>query len=215
MTISWYGQSCFKIETREATLAIDPFSKEIGLVPPRFQADLVLVTHGHFDHANTSAIPGAPQVIEGPGEYEARGLVITGIPSFHDAANGRERGLNTIYRITIPSEGITIAHLGDFGERELREETADAIGTIDILFIPVGGTYTIDGETAARVTRKIEPSIVIPMHYRIPGLAVNLAPVENFLKTMGAAKAERLDHLAIRRRDIPAEGTRVIVLTTG
>lgn len=215
MIITWYGQSCFRIDTREGVLAIDPFGKALGLTPPRFHADILLVTHAHPDHANTAAIPGTPALLTGPGEYELRGLAIRGIPTFHDSKGGRERGMNTAFRIAIASEGITLVHLGDFGEAALREETAEALGDVDLLMVPVGGTYTVDGETAARVVNQIEPAAVIPMHYALPGLSVKLAPVEPFLKAYGAPPAggpERLTKLVIRKRDLPKGATRVAVL---
>ncbi len=213
MTITWYGQSCFKIDTREATLAIDPFSKEIGLVPPRFQAAGVLITHAHPDHANAGAIAGEPRLIAGPGEYELKGVAIRGIPTFHDAHQGKERGLNTAFRIE--ADGITLAHLGDFGEPNMSEETAEALGDIDILLIPVGGTYTIDGATAAQIAHRIEPAIVIPMHYRLPGLKVKLAPVEEFLKAYGTSKPEELEKLTVRKKDLADGAGRVVVFTHG
>lgn len=211
MTITWYGQSCFRIETREATLAIDPFSKELGLTPPRFKADLVLVTHEHPDHSNVEAVADGGAPIAGPGEYESKGVSVTGIQTFHDAEGGALRGLNTAYRIV--AEELTLVHLGDFGEANLREETADAIGDVDILFLPVGGTYTVGPEAAARLVAKIEPRLVIPMHYHVPGIGVKLGPVEAFLKAAGARDAERLDRLAIRRRDLPETETRFVVFS--
>ncbi|MBI4132188.1 MAG: MBL fold metallo-hydrolase [Candidatus Sungbacteria bacterium] len=210
MTITWYGQSCFKIDTREAVLAIDPFSKDIGLVPPRFHADIVLVTHGHFDHANTAAIPGNPMIFDGPGEYEAKGIAVRGIPTFHDSQRGIKRGPNTVFRIF--TEGIAVAHLGDFGESSLREETLEALGAIDVLLVPVGGTYTVDADAAAEIVAKIEPRLVIPMHYHLPGLKVKLTPVEAFLKAAGAKDAERLEKLSLKRKDLPETETRVVVL---
>lgn len=213
LTITWYGQSCFKIDAREATLAIDPFSKELGLVPPRFQADGVLVTHGHPNHANAGAIAGEPRIIAGPGEYELKGIAIRGIPTFHDSSRGKERGLNTAFRIE--AEGIAIAHLGDFGESSMGEETIDALGGIDILLIPVGGTHTIDAETAAKIAHRIEPAIVIPMHYRLPGLKEKLAPVEEFLKAYGAAKPEELEKLTVKKKDLAEGAGRVVVFARG
>lgn len=212
LTITWYGQSCFKIETRGVTLAIDPFSKELGLTPPRFQADIVLVTHGHFDHSNIETIPGSPFVISGPGEYETKGIAIRGISTFHDASGGRERGMNTCY--VIEAEDMTIAHLGDFGEHAMREETVEELGEIDILMIPVGGTYTIDGDAAAKVVHQIEPSLVIPMHYAIEGLKVKLAPVSQFLKAYGATSAKAEPKLVIKKKDVTEGKTRVALLAT-
>lgn len=213
MVISWYGQSCFRLDTREVTLAIDPFSKELGLTPPRFQAGVALSTHAHPDHANVAAIAGNPFLITGPGEYEMRSVSIRGIPSFHDASGGRERGPNTIYRIE--ADGMTVAHLGDFGEPELRAETAEALGDVDILIIPVGGLSTIDGKTASAIAREIEPRVIVPMHFRLPNLRQKLSPLDDFLKAYGASRPERLDKLTIKKGGLSEGETRLVVLAAG
>ena len=131
----------------------------------------------------------------------------------HDQSEGRERGPNTIYRIN--AEEMTLVHLGDFGEASIRGETLDAIGDADILFIPVGGTYTIDAETAAKVVNQIEPRIIIPMHYHLPGLRVRIEPVEGFLKAFGVREPERMPKLVIKKRDLPETANRVVVLAAG
>ncbi len=213
MTITWYGQSCFKVETRGVTLAIDPFSKDIGLTPPRFQADIVLVTHQHPDHANVGAIPGQPFVISGPGEYEAKDIAIRGVSTFHDTSQGKERGLNTAY--VIEAEDLVIAHLGDFGEQVMREETVEELGTVDILMIPVGGTYTIDGETAAKIVNQIEPRLVIPMHYELPELKFKLLGVQQFLKAYRASSQAPQEKLVLKKKDLAEDETRIVVLSTG
>lgn len=210
MVITWYGQACFKIQSGDLVIAIDPFAKEIGLTPPRFRADIALITHTHYDHSNAEALAGPPFVISGPGEYEVKGVLVRGIQTFHDQVQGKERGLNTIYRIEV--EGVTLLHLGDFGEERAREETLEALGDIDVLFIPVGGTYTIDAEDAARVTKQIEPAYVVPMHYKLPGVKADLAGVEPFLKEMGAAKAEPAEKLVLKKKDIPEERRTAVIL---
>ena len=212
MTITWYGHACFRIETREAVLVIDPFPKNIGLTPPRFQADVILISHDHPNHANATAIGGTPLIIQGPGEYETRGVTVRGIPSYHDSRQGKDRGLNTIYRIE--ADGIRIAHLGDFGERALREETLEALGDVDVLLIPVGGTDTIGAEDAPAIVRQLEPRIVIPMHYQLPGLTVKLDPADRFLKVYGARESERLTKLSLKQKDLPDTDTRIVLLTT-
>ncbi|MBI2639478.1 MAG: MBL fold metallo-hydrolase [Candidatus Sungbacteria bacterium] len=210
MVITWYGQSCFKIESRGAVLAIDPFGKEIGLTPPRFKADLVLITHAHFDHQNQNAIQGEPFIIDGPGEYEVKGIGVRGVRTFHDSASGKERGVNTVYIINL--EDAKICHLGDFGEERLRQDVLEEIGDVDILMVPIGGTYTIDGKQAAFVVSQIEPRVVIPMHYKIPKLGASLAGKESFLKEMGVKEADSLEKFVIKKKDLPEEETKVVVL---
>ena len=158
---------------------------------------MALVTHAHYDHSNTEALGGEPFLVAGPGEYEVKGVPIRGIETFHDRAAGKERGLNTIYRFEV--EGITVLHLGDFGEERLREEALEEVGDVDVLLIPVGGTYTIDAADAARITKQVEPAYVIPMHYKLPGVKANLTGVEPFLKEMGISKAEPAEKLVIKK----------------
>lgn len=211
MVITWLGQACFKLQSGDLTVVIDPYSKEIGLTPPRFKADAVLVTHDHYDHSNAESLTGDPVVIKGPGEYEVKDVYVRGIQTFHDEVQGKERGMNTVYKIEI--EGMQIAHMGDFGEKEVRDETLESLGDVDILLIPVGGKYTIDAETAAKAVKKIEPKIAIPMHYKIPGLKINLDGVEDFLKEIGATKVEAQEKLTIKKKDLEEdEKTRVVLM---
>ncbi len=215
MHIIWHGQAYFQIvATRQRgeqiTISIDPYNKEVGLRPPSFTADIVLITHEHFDHNNRQANHGQPFIINGPGEYELRDIFIQGINSWHDNARGKERGKNTIY--VIEAEDMRICHLGDLGQKELDSSQVEAIGNIDILLIPVGGVYTIDGQEAARIVSQIEPRIVIPMHYAIPNLKPKLEKVDKFLKAMGIRTPEILPKLLIKKKDLPQEETKVIIL---
>ena len=213
MVITWYGQSCFKIQSGDLVIVVDPFSKDIGLTPPRFRADIALVTHQHHDHNNLESVAGEPFVIIGPGEYEVKGAYIHGIETFHDTKNGKERGLNTIYLIEV--EGIRLLHMGDYGE-EMDHDSRflEKVGEVDILLVPVGGTYTIDGQSGARLTKDVEPKFVIPMHYKIQNLNIPLADNSQFLKEMGARNAEPQEKFTIKKRDMPEdEKTGVVVLT--
>jgi len=208
MTINWYGQSCFKIEAKGVNLLIDPFSKNIGLRPPRLNTDIFLVTHEHYDHNNLEGAPSDSFVVRGPGEYEKSGVYIWGITSFHDNAQGTQRGLNTIYVIRM--EDISLCHMGDFGQDKLTEEQLEAIGDVDILFIPVGGKYTIGGNEAAAIAREIEPKIIIPMHYKIPGLNIDIEGPQRFLKEIGI-KPEEVESLRITAKNLPIDEIKLIM----
>lgn len=209
MNITYYGHSCFKIISNGLVIITDPFDKSVGLVPPRLGADIITVSHDHYDHNNTQAISGSPFIINGPGEYEIKGISIKGILSFHDNCQGQERGLNTIY--LIETEGIKLCHLGDFGQDKLIDTQFEAINNPDILFIPVGGKYTIDAASASSLISQVEPKIVLPMHYKISGLKIDLAPLDKFLKEMGIAQKEPIDKLTIKKKDLPQE-TEVMVM---
>lgn len=211
MEISWYGQSCFKIKGKVATAVTDPFDPEfIGLkLPKDLEAQVVLSTHSHKDHNNIEAVVGQPLIVQGPGEYEISGISINGVSTFHDNVSGAERGNNTIYHLVI--DGINIMHLGDLGHI-LTEEQASEISIVDILMIPVGNKYTLDAEIAAKVVAQLEPKIVIPMHYQIPGLKVEgLDGVELFLKEMGAENVTPQPKLSITKDKLPDETTVVLL----
>ena len=208
MTISWFGQSCFRIEAKEGSILTDPFSKEIGLKPPRIKDDVVTVSHQHYDHNNIADANQEAFIIQNPGEYEKQGIAIRGIASFHDDKQGAERGPNTIY--VYKAEELTIAHLGDLGHL-LTDAQVEAIGDVDVVMIPVGGTYTLDAKTAAAVIGQIEPKIIIPMHYKVPGLEVVLDGVEKFIKELGL-DPEKVDKYKITKKLLPAEEMKLIVL---
>src|SRR3989338_5684136 len=217
MQISWKGQACFQLvissrKDAQLKMVIDPYGESTGLSLPSLEADVVLVTHEHEDHNNRKGVKGEPFIISNPGEYEMKGVFVQGIASFHDEAQGKERGMNTIY--AIDGEGIKVCHLGDFGQKELTSEQLENIGDVDVLLIPVGGVYTINGKEAQKVISQLEPKIVIPMHYALPKLKYKLNPVEDFLRTMGAKKAEPQEKLMIKEKDLLAEReeTEIVVL---
>jgi len=207
MEITWLGHSCFKIDDKETSIVIDPYNPKVGLKLPKLSANILLITNDHFDHNYKEGVSENPYIIDSPGEYEIAGATITGISSFHGKKNGEERGKNTIY--TIEFEGIKICHLGDLGH-DLSDDEIDKLGTIDILMIPVGGIYTINGEEAAKIIGEIEPKIVIPMHYKLPGLGINLDPLSKFTeKTQGKVSEE--EKLKIKVSSLPQE-IKIIVL---
>jgi len=215
MVITWQGQSFFIIRGKnkqngEIKIAIDPFDKTLGLKVPRVEADILLISHPHPDHSNKKAIIGAPFLIETPGEYETKGIFIKGIPAFHDDSEGKERGTITIYKIEV--ETMKICHLSDLGQKELNPEQLEEIGEVDILMVPIGGTYTIGPKEAANIISQIEPKIVIPMHYKIPKLKFKFEGVEKFLKVMGAEDIEPQKKLKIKLKDLAKEETEIVVL---
>lgn len=209
MNIFWYGQSCFKIQFKDIVLITDPFDKSIGLKPYQGQADVVTISHHHRDHDSVKAIKGTPFIIDGAGEYDVKGISIIGIPTYHDDKSGEKRGGNTVYVYEI--EGMRICHLGDLGHM-LSNSELEKIGQVDILFIPVGGVYTIDGERADEIINLIEPKIVVPMHYKISKLLIELDDIGKFAKEMGLSIKEKLQKLSIKKKDLPAGETKIIIL---
>ena len=208
MTITWFGQSCFRIETKEGSILIDPFSPDIGLRPPKIKDDLVLVSHEHYDHNNIEGAGSETFIVRTPGEYEKNGIAVLGIRSFHDKSEGKERGPNTIY--VIKSEDMTVCHLGDLGQEKLTEQQVEEIGDVDILMIPVGGNYTINHKEAVGVISEIEPKIVIPMHYKVKGLESDIESADKFVKELGLTP-EQADKFKIAKKTLPTEEIKLVM----
>lgn len=182
MDISYLGHSSFRLKGKTTSIVTDPYSNDTGMKYPKTEADIVTISHDHTDHNNLSGVGGEPRVVNGAGEYEIGGVSIFGVPSYHDEKGGEERGRNTIYVIRI--DGINVCHLGDLGHK-LTTTELDEIGTVDVLLVPVGGVYTVDAAGASVVVSQLEPKIVIPMHYRVPGLNYELGSLDDFLKEIG------------------------------
>ncbi|OGE19330.1 hypothetical protein A3J19_03705 [Candidatus Daviesbacteria bacterium RIFCSPLOWO2_02_FULL_41_8] len=209
MDIYWYGQACFKLKGKNASVVIDPYDPDFtGLRPPKdLSADVVLKTHDHQDHNFISVVKdpqgGVPMAFTEPGEYEVARVVITAISSFHDNSEGSERGANTIFHLLF--DGLDIVHLGDLGQTKLTETQIAEIGQTDILLIPVGSVYTVDAKAASEIVSQLEPKIIIPMHYKIDGLKFELEGVEGFLKEMGAEGVVPVPKLSITKEKLPEE----------
>ncbi len=214
MNISWYGQGLIKIvgKTDQAvTILIDPYSeKDTGLRPPRPAVDIVLAATPKVDHSKFKGVSGDPFIIDGPGEYDVKGVTIRGIATYHDNEQGAKYGNNTIFGLQL--EGIRVCHLGCLGH-ELTQKQISEIGNCDILIIPVGGDRTIDAKKASSIINEIEPRIVIPTHYKLPKLKYKLDSVDPFLKEMGASNIKPESKLKIKKSDLPKEETRVVVLS--
>jgi L-ascorbate metabolism protein UlaG (beta-lactamase superfamily) len=180
LRVRWHGQSAFALVGGDGSIFIDPFgdmesARARGMTwgyPPISDAtaDLLLVTHEHGDHNAVEVVGGSKQTIRSSaGTFDTPFGRIVGIASEHDSVAGTQRGANVIY--VFESNGIRVCHMGDFGQSELRAEQRNAIGDVDLLFIPVGGRATIDGAAAAVLVEKLAPSWVVPMHYRTPAIS--------------------------------------------
>ena len=212
MHISYLGHSCFKIEEKiddkSVSVLTDPFSKDIGLKAPNVEADIVTVSHDHYDHNNVASLRGNPFVIDSAGEFDVKGVIVEGIRSYHDEKNGSDRGINIIYRFDI--EGISLAHLGDLGNA-LDNKQLEKLGGVDILFIPVGGKYTLDAKKAVEVISQIEPRMVIPMHYQVKDLKIDgLDAVDKFIKELGI-EVNYEEKIKINKKDLPSDDMRLVV----
>lgn len=168
MKVKWLGHSCFLLTAADGrTLLSDPFDAEVGYPTPGETADVVTCSHKHSDHHAVDVLPTGFTLVDQPGEHHARGLVVNGIASFHDDQSGLKRGGNIIYVTEI--DGLRIAHMGDLGH-QLSEAQREMLGRIDVMLVPVGGTFTIDGMGAAELVRQVKPRIAIPMHFSAPGI---------------------------------------------
>jgi L-ascorbate metabolism protein UlaG (beta-lactamase superfamily) len=213
MDIKYLGHSSFQIKTKDSTVVIDPYdTKTVGMKYPKVDADIVTVSHQHGDHNAVAAVGGSPLVIDWPGEYEKKGVRITGYQTFHDKNKGADRGENIMFKIE--ADGISILHCGDLGLVPDQNFIED-IGEVNILMVPIGGFYTIDPQEAVEVVRKVEPSIVIPMHYNHEKLDQQtfnkLATVHDFVQKIGATP-ETSTKLTAKKEDFQVEGMKVVVM---
>lgn len=217
MQITWYGQACFKVVNGETTIIISPFGRGIGLNPPRGKADVVLLS-GDGSDGDVPA-PEGSIVIAGEGEYEVKGMLINGFSFFHAHEGASVPRKATIYTIAV--DGVTLCHLDNAMPTQV-DAILEKIGEVDVLMVPVGGTHRIgkeeihmlDAEAAASLVGEIEPRIVIPMYFKVPGLAVSLNNADAFLKAMGVLHgAKPIDKLTMKKKDLPQEETKVITLS--
>lgn len=182
MKIKWLGHSSFLITSQNGTRIItDPYTVGAGISYGQIEesADVVLVSHGHGDHSNAAAVKGNPQVLREPGAHTAKGIEFRRIPCFHDEANGSKRGSNVISCFAL--DGLKVCHLGDLGH-PLSIEQVKQIIPVDVLFIPVGGYYTVDAAAARQVCDQLNPRVVFPMHYKTEKCGYPIAGVDEFLK---------------------------------
>jgi L-ascorbate metabolism protein UlaG (beta-lactamase superfamily) len=195
LEITWFGHSCFRLMERgRQTIITDPFDGSLGLPVPKLKGDVVSISHAVPGHNHHQAVKGARLILNSPGEYEIGGVFIQGI-AMHDAETGRR---NVAY--TFNYDGITVLHLGDLAHIPA-QAVVEAMGQVNVLLLPVGGGNGLKAAQAAEVVALIEPYYVVPMHYALPGLVIELDPVDKFLKAMGVSKAQDAETLKISPSD--------------
>jgi L-ascorbate metabolism protein UlaG (beta-lactamase superfamily) len=218
MRIDWYGHSAFHLMGPEGSVFIDPFGDMSGLAargiafdyPPLagVDADVVLITHEHGDHNGAEAIGGDPAVLRSTaGRHESPIGEVLAIASEHDEAAGTERGPNTI--VVFSLDGIRVAHFGDFGQRRLRDEQAEAIGEVDLVFLPIGAGPTIGPEQAAAIVERLAPRWVVPMHYRTHRIGF-LGPPEPFLERM--PEVHRVEETGFDTESLPSDSAPLVIV---
>lgn len=211
MKIKWLGHSCFLITSEKGTkLITDPYAVGAGInyAPIKEKSDVVIVSHDHGDHNNVSAVQGQPQIVKGSSIKNVSGIEFKGIATYHDKSQGKERGDNTIFCFTV--DGIALCHLGDLGHL-LSQEQAASLGSVDMLFIPVGGVFTINAAEASQVCTQLRPRVIIPMHFKTPKCAYPISDVNTFLE--GKEKVRQWDksEIEFQAGKLPAE-SEIIVL---
>jgi len=209
--VKWHGHACFEVRG-EVTVVVDPHDgSSLGLKPPQAQADVVLVTHKHFDHVNGLKYVKKRDavVVDKPGQYEVKGVKIVGVKTYHDDAMGSKRGVNIAY--TFELGGLRFCHLGDLGH-VLSESQAEALKPVNVLMIPVGGTFTIDAKQADIVVQMLNPNIVIPMHYKVPGLDLPISGVEPFIEDKSNVEVVSSASYEVSVESLPRD-LRILVLS--
>ncbi len=219
MQVRWYGQSAFALTGGAKSVFIDPFgdmesARARGMTwnypaITHAAADLLLVTHEHGDHNAVDVVANAKQTVRSSaGTFDSPIGRVVGIASEHDPVAGTQRGANVIY--VFETGGIRVCHMGDFGQAQLRPEQREAIGDIDLLFVPVGGMATIDGGAAAGLVEQLDPSWVVPMHYRTAAISF-LDTADGFLKSV-TGEVVALDRSTFDTDEVRPEGGRIIVV---
>jgi L-ascorbate metabolism protein UlaG (beta-lactamase superfamily) len=211
MKVKWLGHACFLITSGAGVSVItDPYAVggSINYSPIKETADVVVVSHDHSDHNNIGAVQGKPEVVKGIGTTTAKGIQFRGIATSHDASQGKQRGANTVFCFTI--DDLKLCHLGDLGH-VLSPAQITEIGAVDILFVPVGGFFTIDAILASHVCDQLKPKVVIPMHFKTPKCGYAIAGVEDFLKGKKDVRKVAGNEVQFERQKLPA-ATEIVLL---
>ena len=211
MKVKWLGHASFLLTSEQGTRVItDPYTPRDNLTYGTIEetADIVTVSHEHGDHNNAAAVRGNPEVVKGTGTRQVRGVEFTGVDTFHDTEQGGQRGSNTIFCFAI--DDMRVCHLGDLGHI-LSDQEVSAIGPVDLLLIPVGGHFTIDAARATEVCNRLNPRVVIPMHYKTAKCDFPIVDAEGFLR--GRANVRRADgsEVELKKEGLP-QATETVVL---
>jgi len=187
MKLKWFGHACFLITSSEGVrILTDPFDPSVGYKVPEVEADIVTTSHDHHDHNYLKAAKGDFVHLSSPGSFDEKGIKIKGISTYHDDENGKKRGKNVVFVFEV--DGLKVCHLGDLGHI-LSDEQIKEIGPVDVLLLPVGGTYTIDYKQATELVNLMEPKLVIPMHFKTPALKFPIDNVDKFLANMSSVQS--------------------------
>ncbi|MGH7910510.1 MAG: MBL fold metallo-hydrolase [Candidatus Dormibacteraceae bacterium] len=209
MDLTWYGHACFRLRGKRAAVVTDPYPSTLGPRSPRLEADLVTVSHPAANHSFTQELPSRAFRIAGPGEYEVQEVTVLGLDSRQSAPAGAEAPHNTIYVIEL--DEVRVCHLGDLGQVP-DDRLEERIGDVDVLLLPVGGGNAFGAARAAEVVRQLEPRYVVPMHYALPQLKVDLDPLEPFLREMGVDAVEPQTRLSVQSSASPDGELRIVVM---
>ncbi|GAB6189684.1 MBL fold metallo-hydrolase [Marinitoga arctica] len=211
MKIKWFGHSCFGIDYQNVKILTDPFDESVGYPIPNYNPDIITESHQHFDHNAHHLIKGNYKLINTVGEHLHKGVKITGIKTYHDKLKGRERGENIIFKFKF-SDGLTMAHCGDLGEIP-NDKKISILKDVDILMIPVGGYYTINATEAKEIAKKINPKLIIPMHFRTKYIKFPISSVENFVNLMMLSTLKVEKEYSISKEQLNAIETKILLFS--
>ena len=210
MKIKWLGHSCFKItNSKGIRILTDPFDDNVGYKIPSVEADIITISHSHYDHNFVDCVKGNFEVVNKVGNFYVKDVPILGVHTFHDNEDGIKRGDNIVYIFEM--DGMRICHLGDLGHI-LTNEQVEMIGKVDFALIPVGGNYTIDADVALEVLDQLKPKVIIPMHYKTPVIKAVIEKVDNFIGKIGPVENIQSQVLEFTTDKLPLEGRKVYIL---
>ena len=208
MDLTWLGHACFRMRGREGVLLTDPPDPKSGHAIPKTEAQVVTISHEHPGHSSLRSVGGEPVVLRGPGEYEVREVLVTGVGTFHDDEKGAARGRNTVFAIRL--DDLVICHLGDLGH-ELPDTALERIGDVDIVLVPIsGGDLNLTAAKAAEVIHQLEPKVVVPMSYD-PDAQKKDSPFDRLLHELGVKELTPVPKLSVTRSSLP-ENVQVVAL---